>query len=65
MPRCAEIALTPLQNASSRPTLVLWPPTTIERFTTVISSHASYTLGPYADRVVATRRCTAFGPWIR
>src|SRR6266566_9480363 len=33
-PRAAEISFIPVQNASSRLTLVLWPSTTIERFTT-------------------------------
>jgi hypothetical protein len=34
MLRIPEISFMLLQNASSRLTLVLWPPTTIERFTT-------------------------------
>src|SRR6516162_8120064 len=32
---CCEICFMLVQNGSSRLTLVLWPPTTIERFTTV------------------------------
>src|SRR3977135_4160068 len=34
MSRSPEISFMPFQNASSRLTLVLWPATTIERFTT-------------------------------
>src|SRR5882757_4402186 len=34
MSRSTEISFIPFQNASSRLTLVLWPATTIDRFTT-------------------------------
>jgi hypothetical protein len=48
MVRAREISFMLVQNGSSRLTLVLWPPTTIERFTTgdlTYSSYDSYMFG--------------------